>query len=116
MTNEEKKKAYCMLIDGATYQEVGDEIGISKQAIHQQFSGLLKGRSFSGTRKNKYKNIEKFMIENNINRKNFAECTGLNYQNFCKILRAETEPTKQTIDKILKFTGMTYEQAFAEEG
>lgn len=115
MTNEEKKKAFCMLVDGATYQEVANELGISKQAIHQKFGSLINGKAISIKCGGKYINIMKFMTENGVSRKEFANSIGVSYQCFRRVLTGEQEPSKKTIDKILKFTGMTYEEAFFEE-
>ncbi|MBE7039120.1 MAG: AsnC family protein [Ruminococcaceae bacterium] len=35
---EENKKIYEMLQNGATYQEIGDSFGISKQAVHNRIT------------------------------------------------------------------------------
>lgn len=113
MTNEEKKIAYGMLLDGYSYQKVADRIGISRQAVHQHF-GKLFDKKAAATSRIKYKNILNFMSENNITRREFAEKANLEYATLGSVLNGKVSPSKKTIDAILKFTGMTYEEAFAE--
>lgn len=114
MTNEEKKIAFGMLLDGYSYQKIADRIGISKQAVQRHFGKIFDRKVVRVKNPVKYKNIINFMTENNITRHEFAEKTKLHYQTIGDILCGKSNLSKKTIDAILKFTGMTYEEAFAE--
>lgn len=114
MTNEEKKKAFGMLVDGATYQEVADELGVSKQYINMKFGNYFNRRS-SSIEKCIYVGIRKFLAENNLNAAKLAEAVGTNAGHMSKILQGKNSPSKKIIDKILEYTGLTYEEAFREE-
>lgn len=118
MTNEEKKKAFGMLVDGATYQEVADELGVSKQYVHHEFGSYFNrnfNRKCTEAEKYKYIGIRDFLVENNLNATKFAKAVGTNSGYMIKILQGVNNPSKKMIDKILKFTGLSYEEAFREE-
>lgn len=40
MTKEQKMKAFEIMLDGGTYQEAADAVGVSKQAIHAHFAKI----------------------------------------------------------------------------
>ena len=114
MKNDEKKKAFAMLVDGATYQEVADELGISRQYVYKEF-GSYFNRKCAAAEKYKYIGIRDFLLENNLNASKLGKAIGANAGYMNKILKGENSPSKKIIDKILEFTGMTYEEAFKEK-
>ena len=59
-----------------------------------------------------YPNIERYIDKHYKSRQTFAELNGLDGCSLNRILSGRTMPNKKTIDKILKGTGMIYEEAF----
>ena len=59
-----------------------------------------------------YPNIEHYIDKHYKSRQTFAELNGLDGCAFNRILTGRQTPGKKTIDKILKGTGMSYEEAF----
>jgi predicted transcriptional regulator len=109
MTNEQRVEAYKMLLDGATYREVGEKFGLTHQRIHQIFSGQIsKVKKYACI----YPNIRRWIVENHITQPVFAEMVGVCPAAIHHYLSGKREPNKKTIDKILEVTGMTYEEAF----
>ena len=41
MTNDQKKEAFSMLVDGATYTEVAEKFGVSRQRVNQIFGSVF---------------------------------------------------------------------------
>lgn len=117
MTSDEKKKAYCMLLDGKSYQEVADEFGLTRQAIHKAFADKVrfKKRAVTHLEKQVYPYITNFLYREQMSRSIFAEKCGIAYNSMLDILRGNREPRKNEIDKMLKVLGTTYEEAFVEK-
>lgn len=69
----------------------------------------------------KYPGLEKYIIDHNLSLREFSEMCGLcnsegknKASTIHRYLSGKTNPGKKNIDKILKATGMTYEEAFQE--
>lgn len=65
-----------------------------------------------------YPNLRKWMNENKVGRGEFLRRMGLdahptNYERLKYVIRGESYPRKDYIDKMLEVTGMTYETLFA---
>ena len=60
----------------------------------------------------KYKGIEKYLNEHELSTRRFADFVDMNYVALYYILTGKHEPSKKSIDRILKATGLTYEEAF----
>ena len=118
MTKEQKVRAYGMLLDGKTYQEVADVLGVSRQYVHQEFGDKVgvRKRALTHLHNQIYPNIVTYMKDNGLSRSVFAQKCGISYDGLLTILRGDREPRKKEIDKILAVTGMTYEVAFKEKG
>lgn len=114
MTKEQKIEAYSMWLDGVTIGEIAKKYGVSYQYIQQLFPGTGKdnGEKYKSYI---YPNIVKFLHENSVSLKELAERCNLSYVGLQAFLNGKRGGSKKTIDKILKATGMTYEEAFAEE-
>lgn len=113
MTLEQKIEAYTMYIDGHSMQEIGEKFGVSKQRISQILGMGKPGRKPWADAK--YKNIRKWLNEHNMSQADLAAGTKIVQTNISNIISGKHEPSKKAIDKILAFTGMTYEEAFKEE-
>lgn len=110
MTKEQKIEAYKMLLDGCTMQEVGNKFGVSRQRIQQIFPNN-RGENYNYI----YPNIAKWMRENHVPASVFAESVGVVPGTFSTWMRGLYDPKKYYIDRILKITGMKYEEAFSLE-
>lgn len=111
MTKEQKIEAYSMRLDGVPIRKIAEKYGVSYQCIQQLFPGIRKDY------REKYKsciypNIVKFLIKNSMSINELAKRCNLSYVGLHDFLNGGK---KKTVDKILKATGMTYEEAFAEE-
>ena len=60
----------------------------------------------------KYPVIETYMIKRNLSLRDFARRCGIPSSSMCRMLKGDTEPSKNTIDKILAVTGLSYEVCF----
>ena len=117
-TLEQKKE---LRNKGLTYQEIANELGISKQAVAQSLS-KYSPRYFRRVSPETciYKGLRDWMNENKVTMAEFLRKLGLttNYRNYAlyaERLRGRTEFRKKEIDAILVFTGMTFEECFKEE-
>ena len=123
MTAKLDKKTICkMRKSGISCAEIGENLGISRQRVYQ----ILNESGFPSayTRKKHvclivqgciYPNIKKWMIEHNKNYTNLSKDSGVSYVTIHKFLVGEIENIgKNTIDSILKTTGLKYEEAFSK--
>lgn len=114
MTKEQKIEAYSMRLDGVPIRKIAEKYGVSYQYIQQ----LLPGKRKDYREKYKsciYPNIVKFLHENSMSLKKLSDLCNLSYVGLQEFLMGKHKGSKKTVDKILKATGMTYEEAFAEE-
>ena len=99
---------------GMTYEEIGQLLGISKQAAHQIATEKRDGFRESIVRKVKYVGLRNWMLENRVNLCELGRrCGGERRLDRC--LMKDCEPRKSTIDAILSVTGLTYEECFKED-
>jgi transcriptional regulator with XRE-family HTH domain len=111
-----KQMAIALRAQGFTYQQIGDELGCSKQYIAQVL-GKQSVHNFHVIKASDcaYPRLAKWMNENKVSRSEFLRRCGLlplgeNLARFHRILRGNIEPRKTDIDRMLKVTGMTYEE------
>lgn len=64
----------------------------------------------------KYPAIEKHMIDHNLRLREFTRRCNISSSAMCRMLKGNTEPSKNTIDKILLETWMSYEECFKGGG
>lgn len=100
---------------GLTYQEIGETLGISKQAVYQDVNKKHKSRNnvhISTLEKVRYLGLRQWMMDNYVSVSGLARLIGVShlYASLC----GDCEPKKSTIDAILSVTGMTYEECFKE--
>ena len=112
MTIDEKVKAYRMRLEGATYKEVGDYFGVSKQCIQQLLPRPEKTRVEMSAESCIYKNISKWMLQEDVSYSKLALYSGLSTSGITRFLTGKGSANKSTIDKILDVTKMSYEEAF----
>lgn len=61
----------------------------------------------------RFPNLHAAMLEKGINR--CAELTGVNASTYQSLQSGRSDPRKETIDALLVYTGLTYEEAFGDE-
>lgn len=113
MTEEKKAAAIRMKNEGYTYREIAKRLGVHRQTLYD--NGIYGDRMKKGGIKTKYKNIRKFIYENGMNIRIFADELNMDYHKMLSRLNERSEFTKSEIDDILRYTGMTYEECFAKE-
>lgn len=101
---------------GLTYQQIADKYGVSHQRVAQVCCRQKDGnfRPFSEERCI-YVNLRNWLNENKVSlseliRRCGNTANGTTLGRFGQYLRGANYPNKQTIDKILAATGLTYEQ------
>ena len=112
MTIDEKVEAYRMRLEGASFSEIGNHFGVSKQCIQQILPVPEKSRVEMSANSCVYKGISKWMLENGISYSKLARYSGVSTACIFKFLTGKGSANKTTIDKILDATQMSYEAAF----
>lgn len=109
LTKEQKIQAYTMRLDGHTYQEIADSLGVSMQSISTVLPHEKRAERYDSFI---YRNITLWMEENDISMNQLAKMTGVCHSTISNFLYGETSPKKDLIDEVLRVTGMKYEYAF----
>ena len=105
-----KKEIMLAMYDaGMTYQKIGEVFGVSKQAVHQIINGG-DGLRLSTLMKIPYVGLRQWMLENRVTVAELNKRVGINLP----ITRGGNLSMK-AINKILKVTGLTYEECFNTE-
>lgn len=97
---------------GLTYEQIGDVLGITKQAVHQA-SMATDGVREKLIQEIPYVGLRNWMLDNRISFRVLSDMCGRSLNN--KSLRGEVGINKKSIDAILRITGLTYEECFKEE-
>lgn len=116
MTKREQMQA--LRDHGMTYQAIAEEFGCTRQYVYQMI-GTGEGAHFRLVTKDGciYPGLRRWMNENLCSRQELLRRMGrIAWPNsaarLTAYLRGYCEPSKRTIDDILKATGMTYEECF----
>lgn len=120
MSNDRKAKMIEMHKQGMTYAEIGQKMGISRQRVFQLIGDTRKGSHKLITEKEcVYVGIRNWTNENKISRTALTRIINgtfhaSKYERLIRVLKG-VDCHKHNIDKILKVTGLTYEEAFKLE-
>jgi transcriptional regulator with XRE-family HTH domain len=116
----DKRKILELREQGYTYQEIGEELGCTKQYIGQ-ICGKYNPNRFQFITESGcvYPNLRKWMNENKISRKELIRRSGIyetanSSYHLTGILEGKSQPPKPTIDKLIAATGMPYEVLFSQ--
>lgn len=116
LSDSDRLEAVRMRKDGMSYQEIADRFGVSRQAINDLFrDGKRADQKPKNTHLIKYIGIKKYLETNRISIGKFSKMCGIDNTTMWRNLIGKTDMLKRNIDKILKVTGMTYEEAFKED-
>ena len=116
-----KRKQMQMLREqGLTYQKIAEQFGVSKQYVAQVCGKRDPAHFAYVSDKCIYPNLRDWMNKNKVSRMEFVRRMGLttnaeNCNNLSSYINGKTHPRKQYIDKMLKVTGLTYEEMFCVE-
>lgn len=113
MTREEKIDMFMMRLDGASFQDCANKYGLSKQRVRQIILDPYGNSAGKRVDPRKYKRhtLAEVIIKKYGTLKNFEERSGIYPTTVQKLLNGGTVSSK-TVDAVLKFTGLTYEEAF----
>lgn len=111
---------FSMYLDGYSYQEIGKEFKISRQAVEQQLRPAYWKRA-SMIASCVYPNVRKWLRENNYSFRRLAnelgfECGNGTPASITNILRGKQELRAKDIKKLATVTGLTYEQIMERDG
>lgn len=122
MKDENKKRAmemFEMRIDGASYQEIANKYGVTRQYVHQTLSGITTPRAY------KYKNViykglRVWMEENGIttlrlHRLISPTASSNNASITSDRLKGKRQFKLSEIILIIKESGLTFEELFMQE-
>ena len=116
MTKEQEAIAKILRLDGKSISEVAAHLKVQEKDVEPVFYRKKYTKSLIGFETTKYFRLDQWMKERGMTRVMFADKSGVNYSTLCKIMSDSVDISKSHIDKILKFTGLTYEEAFGKEG
>ena len=122
MDKERAMDMFKMRLEGATYQEIADKYGITKQRVE----GILKMREPSKKHSNNkyekciYKGLREWLQQNNYKLNDLQNLISKNKQkqagNSLRMkLCGKREFRLSEINKIINLTGMTFEELFMQE-
>lgn len=123
MTN--KERAFEMRAQGKKHREIAAELGITKQAVAQYFTGVYAKRKKQTvvTEKGcKYKGLRDWLNNRYMSLTELLQLMGYEYSpKSCSNLRyaltySESGLRMKDVKRILQVTGMTFEECFGEEG
>ena len=116
MTKEQEVLARMMRLDGKSAKEVAEHLNLPEEDVSHVFSVKKYKRALIGFETTKYHNLDRWMRHHCMTRAMVAKKAGISYSTLCNIMKGDVDVSKKYIDKLLKFTGLTYEEAFGKEG
>ena len=115
MTDKQKVEALQMLLNGATYAEVGRKYMLSTETIRKMFINILDRGTKSHSRVECiYQGLGDWCEKNGYTAHSLGKKLGVGNGVMHKAFREKGYLRKDNIDKILELTGMTYEECFAK--
>lgn len=114
MTDSQKIEAYQMLMEGKTYREIGEEFGVSKQAVEKVLKQPFLNKSMNYLKRCPYAGLKKYLEETEMSVERFAGKICVTPPTARKRILGTNSFTIPEIRLVLKLTGMTFEECFAE--
>ena len=117
LTIDQKVEMYRMHLEGETYRAIADRFGVSRQYVYQLFGQKYKSEPYRNVNV-PYTGLSKWMNESNYSVAKLARESGCtdnhSYVTITSYLQGSPRMYIDSIRKILRFTGMTFEEAFGE--
>lgn len=112
-----KEQMIAMRQQGMKYKDIAEIFGCSRQYV-ATVCGKADVAHFRHC-DSIYPNIQRWMNENKVSMFELLRRMGLmpysdNLDRLRRVIRGQTQPKKDCIDRLIKVTGMTYEVLFAE--
>ena len=112
MTNEQEAIAKIMRLDGKSVNQVAAHLGVPEKDVQELYWRKKYKKSIIGFQNSRYIRLDRWMREHGMSRTMFAQKSGIHISTLASIMNDEVDFSKSSIDKILKTTGLTYEEAF----
>lgn len=117
ITIDQKVEMYRMRLEGKSYQDIADRFGVSRQYVYRLIGQQCKSEPYRNVNV-RYTGLRKWMNESNYSVANLARESGCtdnhSYVTITSYLQGSPRMDIDSIRKILRFTGMTFEEAFGE--
>ena len=117
MTKEQKLEMFSMRLDGATFQEIGDKFGLTRQRVEQILKfGETRSHRSKVSEKCIYKGLSDYIDKENITLNELTKMIGMKCKT-TELANKRITGVRQfkinEIRKILERTGMTFEECFS---
>jgi transcriptional regulator with XRE-family HTH domain len=114
ITIDQKVEMYRMRLEGKSYRAIAEKTGFSFQYVHH----LLSQTKPSYNVNVQYAGLKNWMNQSSYSVAKLFRDSGCmdnySYSTFCKYLHGSPFMSIDFIRKILRFTGLTFEEAFGE--
>lgn len=114
LTKEQEVLARMMRLDGKSVKQVAERLKVDEDDVSHVYCVKKYTRSLVGFDSPKYYGLDRWMRHHGMTRVMVADKSGITYSTLCNIMNGDVDVSKKYIDKLLKFTGLTYEEAFGE--
>ena len=116
--NERQREAVIMRLDGYTYEEIGNRLGVTKQRAEQLCRYALQGKTCAGRKGNPsvFPKVAECMQANRYSYADISRICGVNNNTVVQFLSGKRKEIRlSTALKIAAMLGMTVEEAFARD-
>lgn len=117
ITIDQKVEMYRMRLEGKSYQAIADRFGVSRQYVYQLIGQQCKSEPYRNVNV-PYTGLKKWMNESRYSIAELARESGCTdnhrYVTITSYLQGSPRMDIDSIRKILRFTGLTFEEAFGE--
>ena len=117
ITIDQKVEMYRMRLEGKSYQAISDRFGVSRQYVYRLIGQQCKSEPYRNVNV-PYTGLKKWMNESNYSVAKLARESGCtnnhSYVTIISYLQGSPRMDIDSIRKIIRFTGLTFEEAFGE--
>lgn len=113
VSKQQKLDMFQMRMEGATYQTIAKKYGISRQAAHELLHNTLSSRGASASCTS-FPGLQRYMFDHHLSAARLLREIGspMCYNHFTRKLSGSYGFNLSEIRAILRYTGLTFEQAF----
>lgn len=117
LTIDQKVEMYRMRLEGKSYQVIADRFGVSRQYVYQLIGQQCKSEPYRNVNV-PYTGLKKWMNESRYSVAELSRESGCTDNHskgtIASYLQGSPRMDIDSIRKILRFTGLTFEEAFGE--